>query len=71
MEAANENDDASTAITKTTAQLASIPQMKSVFGFPKTSSSMHFGFAADRLGLQGSVSKLKNSYRNFSYLFFF
>jgi len=54
---ANENDDASIAITKTNTQLASIPQMKSVFGFPKTSSSMHFGFAAGRLGLQGSVSK--------------
>jgi hypothetical protein len=68
---ANEYDDASTAITKTTPRLAPIPQMKSVFGFPKTSSSMHFGFAAGRLGLQGSVSKLKNSQKKIFHTLFF
>ncbi|CAF1360751.1 unnamed protein product [Adineta steineri] len=35
----------------------SIPPSKSVFGFSKTASSMHFGYAADRLGLQASFEK--------------
>lgn len=60
MPATNENDDAATTtMTKTTAltttKTTPIPQSKSVFGFSKTASSMHFGHAAGRLGLQGSV----------------
>jgi len=59
MTATNENDDAATNTTitsTTTIKTAPIPQSKSVFGFSKTASSMHFGHAAGRLGLQGSVS---------------
>ncbi|CAF0751184.1 unnamed protein product [Adineta ricciae] len=33
------------------------PRLKSVFGFSKTASSMHFGYAADQLGLQGTFEK--------------
>jgi hypothetical protein len=60
MTSTNENDDATTNTTKITTKTiktAPIPQSKSVFGFSKTASSMHFGHAAGRLGLQGSVSK--------------
>jgi hypothetical protein len=60
----NENEDASTTVSKsntvaTTTTPAKTPpssQSKSVFGFAKTASSMHFGHAAGRLGLQSSVS---------------
>jgi hypothetical protein len=58
----NENDDALTTTTKitTTTKTEPLPQSKSVFGFSKTASSMHFGHAAGRLGLQGSVSESKD-----------
>jgi hypothetical protein len=56
----NENDDAGTIITKATRKTIPVPQSKSVFGFSKTASSMHFGHAAGRLGLQGSVRELFN-----------
>ncbi|CAF0720215.1 unnamed protein product [Rotaria sp. Silwood1] len=52
----NDNDDASTTITKTT-KTTQVPQSKSGFGFSKTASSMHFGYAAGRLPLQGSFEK--------------
>jgi len=53
----NENDDASTTITKVTAKTMPVPaQSKSVFGFSKTASSMHFGHAAGRLPLQTNVN---------------
>jgi hypothetical protein len=68
----NENEDAATTTTKitTTTKTAPVPQSKSVFGFSKTASSMHFGHAAGRLGLQGSVSKFKDFQYHFSYFFF-
>ncbi|CAF4072782.1 unnamed protein product [Rotaria sp. Silwood2] len=52
----NDNDDASTTITKTT-KTTQGSQTKSGFGFSKTASSMHFGYAAGRLPLQGSFEK--------------
>ena len=64
----NENEDASTtgsksnrvASTTTPAKTPSSSQSKSVFGFAKTASSMHFGHAAGRLGLQSSVSSISD-----------
>ncbi|CAF0865165.1 unnamed protein product [Rotaria sordida] len=52
----NDNDDASTTITKTTKTTQGL-QSKSGFGFSKTASSMHFGYAAGRLPLQGTFEK--------------
>lgn len=53
----NDVDDSSTTITKTTtSKTASVSQPKSGFGFSKTASSMHFGYAAGRLCLRESVS---------------
>lgn len=68
----NENDDAATAITKTTTatKVTPLPQSKSVFGFSKTASSMHFGHAAGRLGLQGSVRRFENLIIYLTYVFF-
>ena len=67
----NDHDETATTITKTTtAKTTPIPQSKSVFGFSKTASSMHFGHAAGRLGLHGSVNRiskiLKNKFFKFS-----
>jgi hypothetical protein len=59
---ANDNDDALTTITKATTKTTPTPQSKSVFGFSKTASSMHFGHAAGRLGLHGSVNKIYQKY---------
>ena len=66
----NDSEDASTtgsksnagaaAATNTSAKTPSSSQSKSVFGFPKTASSVHFGHAAGRLGLQSSVSTMSN-----------
>jgi hypothetical protein len=74
----NETDDTlttttktvKTTTTKTTATTSSVSQSKSVFGFSKTASSMHFGHAAGRLGLQASVSKFKDFKYYLSYIFF-
>ena len=54
----NETDDAATIMSKTTGTTKTVPmpESKSSFGFSKTASSMHFGHAAGRLGLHGSVS---------------
>ena len=51
------NTAVAASTTSTAKTSASPPQVKSVFGFSKTASSMHFGHAAGRLGLQSSVSK--------------
>jgi hypothetical protein len=74
MTSTNETDDTLTTITKTTSATKTVPmpQSKSVFGFSKTASSMHFGHAAGRLGLQGSVSESKDvNFEIFLFLFFF
>ena len=59
-----DDDDKLTTVTKTTVATKTapivppsvVPPPKSVFGFSKTASSMHFGHAAGRLGLHASVS---------------
>ncbi len=59
MVSTTEDEDGLTTITRTTSTAKTAPVVspsKSVFGFSKTASSMHFGHAAGRLGLHGSVS---------------
>ena len=60
----NDNEEMATNTSRTskgntiTSKTSASPaQVKSVFGFSKTASSMHFGHAAGRLGLQSSVSR--------------
>ncbi|CAF3334595.1 unnamed protein product [Rotaria socialis] len=58
----NDNDDTVTTISKTTtSKTAPLPSTKSGFGFSKTASSMHFGYAADRLGVRESFEKWPQS----------
>ncbi|CAF2036468.1 unnamed protein product [Rotaria magnacalcarata] len=58
----NDNDDAATTASKTTtSKTAPLPSTKSGFGFSKTASSMHFGYAAGRLGVRESFEKWPQS----------